>query len=71
MKKKFFAVFGTVIVLVLIYFIASGFTKNTSAFITDYSVSADGKEITLKVGVSSSMGYIRDVRIHQQQGGKH
>lgn len=70
MKKKIFAVLGIIIALVLIYFVGSGFMKNKSAFITDYSVSPDGKEITVSVGVSSSMGYIRDVNVHQQQGGK-
>lgn len=70
MKKKIFAVLGIVIALILIYFVGSGFMKNTSAIINDYSVSTDGKEITIKIGVSSSMGYIRDVSVHQQHGGK-
>lgn len=70
MKKKIFAVLGIVIALILIYFVGSGFMKNTSAIINDYSVSTDGKEITIKIGISSSMGYIRDVSVHQQHGGK-
>jgi len=44
--------------------------KNASVFVNDYFVSADGKEITINVGVSSSMGYIRDINVHQQHGGK-
>ena len=51
-------------------FIGSGFVKNTSAFIEDYTVSPDGSGITLRVGVASSKGYIRDVSVHQQEGGK-
>ena len=70
MKKKVFVVIATVLVLVVIYFVGSGFMKNTSAIINDYSVSADGKEITINIGVASSMGYIRDVKVHQQHGGK-
>ncbi len=70
MKKKVFVVIGIVLVLSLIYFAGSGFMKNTSAFINDYSVSADGKEITINVGEPSSMGHIRDVKVHQKQGGK-
>ena len=31
--------------------------KNTSAVVNDYTVSADGKEITLNIGVASSAGY--------------
>ena len=60
---------GIVLVLAIVYFVGSGFVKNTSAFINDYKVSAGGKEITLTVGVASSMGHIRDVKVHQQQGG--
>lgn len=70
MKKKIFSVLGIAIVLALLYLVGSGFMKNTSAFITEYSVSDDGKEITIHVGVASSAGYIRDVKVHQQQGGK-
>ena len=70
MKKKVFVAIATVLALVVIYFVGSGFMKNTSAIINDYRVSADGKEITLNIGVASSMGYIRDVKVHQQYGGK-
>lgn len=35
-----------------------------------YSISDDGGEITLNMGVASSSGYIRKVVIHQQEGGK-
>ena len=39
-------------------------------FINDYTVSSDGKKITINVGVSASMGFVREVKVHQQQGGK-
>ena len=35
----------------------------------DNSVSSDGKEITMQIGVSNSMGYIRKVAVNQQDGG--
>ena len=70
MKKKVFVAIATVLALVVIYFVGSGFMKNTSAIINDYRVSADGKEITLNIGVASSIGYIRDVKVRQQYGGK-
>jgi len=69
-KKKLLAACGIVLIFILIYFVGSGFVKNSSVFINDYFVSADGKEITVNVGVSSSMGYIRDIKVHQQQGSK-
>ena len=70
MKKNAALIIGAVLVLLLVYFVGSGFLKNSSAFIEDYSVSPDGKTITVNVGVSSSMGYIRTVSVHQQTGGK-
>lgn len=71
MKKKVFPVIGVILILALAYFwVSSGFIKNTSVFINDYTVSSDGKKITVNVGVSSSMGFIREVKVHQQQGGK-
>ena len=70
MKKKVFVAIATVLALIVMYFVGSGFMKNTSAIINDYRVSADGKEITLNIGVASSIGYIRDVKVRQQYGGK-
>ena len=71
MKKKVFPVIAVILILALAYFwVSSGFIKNTSVFINDYTVSSDGKKITINVGVSSSMGFIREVKVHQQQGGK-
>ena len=70
MKKK--VTIGIVIVLVLClgYFIGSGFWKNGSVYVEEYSVSADGRKITLDIGTASSAGYIRKMTVSQQQGGK-
>ena len=70
MKKKAVLIIGIIAAVFLIYFIGSGFMKNSSVYIENYTVSADGTEITIHTGVASSMGYIRNVSIHQQQGGK-
>lgn len=49
--------------VVLAWFIGSGFMAQTSAYIADgYTVSRDGCEITFRVGVGSSMGYVRGFR---------
>ena len=55
MKKKVFVAIATVLALIVMYFVGSGFMKNTSAIINDYRVSADGKEITLNIGVASAV----------------
>lgn len=51
-----------ILILAIAFFVGSGFTKRTDVVLTDYSLSEDGTEITLRTSVSSSMGYIRDFR---------
>lgn len=48
-----------VVVLLGAYFIGSGFSKRTDVILADYSVSADGTEITFNTAIPTSMGYIR------------
>lgn len=70
MKKKI--AIGMIVAVVLCggYFIGSGFLRNGSVYMDGYSVSGDGREITLDIGVAASRGYIRKMEISQQQGGK-
>lgn len=70
MKKKILLTLMIIAALLLIYLLGSGFTKNSSVYIDDYTVSEDGSEITMDIGVASSAGYIRDAAVHQQQGGR-
>ena len=70
MKKKM--VIGIIVAVVLCggYFIGSGFLRNGSVDMDGYSISGDGREITLDIGVAASRGYIRKMEISQQMGGK-
>lgn len=70
MKKK--VTIGIIVAVVLCggYFIGSGFLKNGSVYVKEYSVSGDGREITLDVDMASSVGYIRKMAVSQQMGGK-
>ena len=61
---------AVIIALMIMYLVAPGFTKMGNVFIVDVSVSEDGSEMTITVGVSSSIGYVRKVSVHQQHGGK-
>lgn len=63
-------VLAVIVFLAALYLIVPGFTKQGNAYISDYVVSEDGSEITIKVGVSTSIGYVRKVSVHQQHGGK-
>ncbi len=59
MKKTFIIILAFAILVSVVWVIGSGFNKRTDVFLSDYSVSEDGNEITLQVGVLSSMGYVR------------
>ena len=61
---------AVIIALMTMYLVAPGFTKMGNVFIVDFSVSEDGSEMTITVGVSTSIGYVRKVSAHQQHGGK-
>ena len=59
---------AVIVVLFIIasYLILTGFRERTDVYLIDFSVSESGDEITLSVGVSSSMGYIRG---YKDEGG--
>ncbi|MFR2147140.1 MAG: hypothetical protein ACLS5C_01750 [Waltera sp.] len=59
MKKRIIAVIVILAVLVALFFIGTGFQKRMDVVLVDYSVSEDGTEITLDVGIPTSIGYIR------------
>ena len=70
MKKVLLCAVATAVLLFGIYMILPGFTKITSAYISEFSLSDDGSEITINVSVGSSVGFVRKVAVHQQEGGK-
>lgn len=63
-------VLAAIVFLSALYLVVPGFAKHGNAYIADYVVSEDGSEISIKVGVSTSIGYVRKVSVHQQHGGK-
>lgn len=70
MKKKIMIVLMIGVLLFLMYFFGTGFMKNGSTYIDQCTISESGTEMTIRVGVSSSAGYIRKVQVHQQQGSR-
>lgn len=60
-KKKVISIAILVIVILGGLFLLTGRAR-TDVLLQDYEVSADGKTIVLKVGVSSSAGYIRKMK---------
>ena len=61
---------AVIIALMAMYLVAPGFMKMGNVYIADFCVSEDGSEMTITVGVSTSIGYVRKVSAHQQHGGK-
>ena len=60
MKKKIITILVFVVLVAMAWIIGSGFIKRSDVYLVDYSLSKDGTEITLQVGLAGSMGYIRD-----------
>lgn len=58
-----------VIVLFGIYMLLTGFHRMSDAYIGEYIVAEDGREITIQVGVAGSIGYIRNVAVNKQEDG--
>lgn len=69
-KNTILCVLSLVIILIGIWIIGTGFTKQSSAFINSYSISDAGSIMTIDVGVGSSVGYIRKVNVNKQEYGK-
>ena len=66
----FFTLAAILTALFFYFFFRSGFGRVSDVYICDYSLSQDGKEITIRVGVSSSVGFVRKAVAHQQDGGR-
>lgn len=67
MKKRVGIIVLVVLCIIVLEVVVSGFSIQFSAYITDdFTVSEDGSKITFKVGVGSSMGYVRD---YKDEGG--
>ena len=60
MARKTVIVLSIILCAAAAWTAGSGFTVNTGVYITDdFALSDDGGELTFKVGVGSSMGYVR------------
>lgn len=70
MKKVIIGVILLIFVLCGLVLICTG-GKKGDVFVNDYSVSEDGNIMTIKVGVASSMGYVRTVKEKQEDHKKY
>lgn len=70
MKKKIGIIILTLIIVSGLLILSTG-GKIASVMLNDYSISKDGKVLTLKVGVASSIGYIRRLKESQEENKKY
>ena len=68
--KKYMAIIGILIITLMgLYVIGSGFRKMSQVYISDYEVSEDGTQMTIWVGVPTSIGYTRKISTTQKPDG--
>jgi len=62
MKNKKTLIIGLIIAIIISGLFLTTGRARTDVYLKDFKASADGKTITLKVGVSSSAGYVRKIK---------
>ena len=65
MKKKLLIIIVIIFLILIAMLIKSGFTKRTDVVLTGYTLSEDGTKMKIYTTVSSSAGYVRDVKVKQ------
>ncbi len=61
-RKKRLIISLAILLFAVLWLAVTGFTVQTAAYMDNFSVSEDGSELTFRVGIASSMGYIRAFR---------
>lgn len=61
MKKKIFIVILVITVLLIGFLLITGKSR-TDVYLKKFEISSDGKIMTLKVGITSSAGYVRKIK---------
>ena len=70
MKKMIIGILTVFLTVFCIYFIGSGFRKETSVDVSGYSLNEDAACVTVHAGVSGSAGYLRKALIHETEDGE-
>ncbi len=66
MKKKILIIAILLVVITIAVFILGKGGKRTDVFLDRFCVAEDGKMLKINVGISSSMGYIKDLEVKQE-----
>lgn len=63
------ALAASVLIPLLVFQAASGFSERTDVLLTDYSLSEDGTELRFSILIPASMGYVRG--FSDENSGEH
>lgn len=55
-------ILAIIVILAFAYFIGIGFSTRSDVYLATFNVSPSGDEMTISVGVASSMGYTRAIK---------
>lgn len=67
MRKKIRVVVLVVMVFISFLLFLALTAKRTDVFLQQYQISEDGTKLNIKVGVSSSSGYVRDMKVKEEE----
>lgn len=70
MKKGITVIVILLLTVIGILFFSTG-GKRTDIILNDYTVSEDGSIMTINVGVASSIGYVRTIRVKEDGDNKY
>lgn len=65
-KRKTIVIVILLVIIVMGLFICSGFRKRTDVVLIKHEILEDNKKIKLSVGVTSSVGYVRKIKVKEK-----
>ena len=63
---KYHRLLGVLVLIVLVIVVGSGFDARGDVTLSDFRTEEDGGAVTVEVGVSSPMGYVRTAKEHRE-----
>ena len=66
-KKKIFLTIILLAIIVIALFVYSGFRKRSDVILIKYEVLENAKKIKLSIGVTSSTGYVRNIKVKEKE----
>ena len=65
MKKLILIVIGIIVIIIGIIGVCKGFKIREDVVVSNYIFSADGKKVSFDATVTSTVGYVRKVKVNE------